>query len=68
MSTKRIWIITEVVNGGQPSSRFVPADTIRQEFDTMVRDLGYLRDDDHAFNEFDPDRNHITLDYIDIPA
>lgn len=64
---KRIWIITEVVEGGKPGSRYVPAETARKEFDDMVKELGYTRDDDHAWDADDPDRNMIALDWIDVP-
>jgi hypothetical protein len=69
MPTRRIWIITEVVEGGKPSSTYIPdEDNPRQKFKKMVKELGYSEDDDHAWDSNDPDRNFIALDYITIPA
>lgn len=67
-ATRRIWIITEVVEGGKPGSRYVPAETARAEFASLVEELGYERDDDHAWKSGDADRNFIALDWVDIPA
>lgn len=67
MTTKRIYFITEVVEGGTPGAMYHDNQNIRDIFNTMVDELGYVRDDDHAYDPNDANRNHITLDYIDIP-
>jgi hypothetical protein len=67
-NTKRIWIITEVVDGGRPGSTYVEADKARAEFDALVEELGYTRDHDFAYDADDADRNFVALDYVDIPA
>lgn len=64
---KTIHLITEIVEGGKPTNRYVESEKAQLEFDKMVSDLGYERDDNHAWAPGDADRNSISLDTVEIP-